>query len=405
MKTTICFMIDSLRPKDITSSNTPFLSSLQSNSIVAEIIPPFAFEPDVAYIAGLYPEQSDEGTMFWLSPPPIKIRKISNIFSFLDKTPDHFNIFFRYALRAYFRFGSSSPAEKYFRTTANIPISLIKYFDIIHKKLMYENNFCNGKTVFELIEEEKGNWLYLGYPLTSSSVIDIYNRFKRIKIAEFDFIFAMINKLDIIGHKYGPDSVERKYIMKEIDAYLQKVFYLVKKQIDNFNFIIFSDHGMVSVKSIVNIWEEIHKLPLKIEKDYLVFLDSTLARFWFFSEKAKSMIKNVLENINGGRIISEKEMKIYRIRYKHNKFGDLLYWVDNGNIILPNFFQGNKIPMGMHGYRNDCLDNHSFYMSFSSFKNVNKKMSQAIPMVRIFPSILNNLGIDYTKYTQERPID
>lgn len=405
MRPTFCIMLDSFRPKDIDDSTTPFLSALKNKSVIAEIIPPFSFEPDAAYIAGLYPEESDRGTDSWLSPPPVLVESISIIAAFLDRLPARFTQTVRHLVRAWYRFGHYPPARKYFTTMANIPFELLKYFDIVSKQMMFEDHFCRSKTVFEIIREQGGSWKFLGHPFTASSMKAIYVQCLKIDIHRTNFIFVMAPELDKPGHVFGPASPERKNALKTTDSYLNQIFGFLESNWRDFNFIIFSDHGMAEVQGVLNVEAELSKLPLVVGQEYVYFLDSTLARFWFFSDKAENLINGMLNRLNGGAIINEKEKAEYRIRYNHNKFGNTIYWADGGNIILPNFYQGQKCPKGMHGYRSDCADNHAVYISYSSTEKRGKTISGCVPMVRIFPSILKNHGIHSGKFTRLKAID
>jgi translation elongation factor EF-G len=49
------------------------------------------------------------------------------------------------------------------------------------------------------------------------------------------------------------------------------------------------------------VWMKIEPLPLKITEDYAVVYDSTMARFWFFNDRARREITSALEKVPQGR--------------------------------------------------------------------------------------------------------
>ena len=135
------------------------------------------------------------------------------------------------------------------------------------------------------------------------------------------------------------------------------------------------------------------KIPTIIEKDYLVFLDSTMARFWFFSESARRLIIELLSHIGGGHVLTQEEKDRYHLNYPHNKFGDLIFLVDPGVLIFPNFYQNRHPVKGMHGYAPETPEQQSLLLISSPRVNTPVEITQPIDMRRVFPTILDLLDL------------
>ena len=77
------------------------------------------------------------------------------------------------------------------------------------------------------------------------------------------------------------------------------------------------------------------------------------------NDRAKRLVFDSLSDNTSGAWVDEKDVARYRIAYKHNRFGDLIWWCHGGIMISPNFWQGKKKINGMHGYREGITDNHT----------------------------------------------
>ena len=197
-------------------------------------------------------------------------------------------------------------------------------------------------------------------------------------------------ELDRIGHKFGPNSNEINELILDIDNSIKILNNKLEQKYD-FDFILFGDHGMVQVNKTLDIQSNLNQLSSKPGKDYNYFLDSTFARFWFNNTHAKNEICNLLKTLNGGFIIDQKIKDYYSINYNHNKFGDIIYWMDNGNIISPNFFQGSQSIEGMHGYPDNVRDNNSFFLHYNSTSKKQKNLGK-ISMIDIFEILKNTIS-------------
>jgi len=168
-------------------------------------------------------------------------------------------------------------------------------------------------------------------------------------IPKSDFHYLHLFESDHIGHKFGKDSDALNEKLAEYDRYIEKLSKISD------NLILFSDHGMVDVTGEINIWKSVESAGYKYGKDYLMFLDSTLARFWFFNKKAKGDIISCLPK--GGHVLSQKEKHEARIP---GGFGEEFYLADAGKLIVPNFYQESACRT-MHGYSPATEEQKGFY--------------------------------------------
>ena len=77
--------------------------------------------------------------------------------------------------------------------------------------------------------------------------------------------------------------------------------------------------------------------------------DSTMARFWFFNDRARTEITRVLQGVPQGRIVPDAELKQMRTLFEDRYFGELIFLVKEGVLIVPSHM-GERPIRGMHGY-------------------------------------------------------
>jgi hypothetical protein len=116
---------------------------------------------------------------------------------------------------------------------------------------------------------------------------------------------------------------------------------------------------MANCEHSLDLKATIEGLPLTMGKDYAVVYDSTMARFWFFHERARTQISSRLESVKEGRILSKAELIDLGAWFPDGHFGELIFLVREGVLIVPSDMGARGIT-GMHGYHPD--EAHSFAM-------------------------------------------
>tara|TARA_B100001142_G_C14327551_1_gene652834 strand:- start:1075 stop:2214 length:1140 start_codon:yes stop_codon:yes gene_type:complete len=344
----IIFILDALRFKSIDILR----KNINSKTLCKDVYPPFSFEPDAAYLCGLYPEDSNAGMKIW------KKNNYNNnlLFNLLSFIPYNGKLY-RQILNKILKITSYRYLKDFNGNIGCIPFNLLKYFELSEKNNLFsKSNKHNMNTIFDFIDSE---YSYTGVPFSSGMLNSIKKKFNIKTIKKYKYHFFYISDLDKIGHKYGPDSNEYKLKMKEVTIYINSILKYAEKKDGNVDFLIFGDHGMVNIKYTINIQKILNSLDLQVETDYIYFLDSTVARFWFLNERAKNKIIDSLSNNQFGDWVSKEDKEKYRINYNHNRYGDATWWANDGVLISPNFWQSSRKLKGMHGYRNNSLDNHT----------------------------------------------
>lgn len=383
-KIVLMILIDGLRHDYINIEDAPFLTELGALNIEGSVRETFAFELRPAFFAGLQPQDCGVGNMYYYSPDTSPFKKMDT--SLGD----------RGAITKELRRDAKAQGHtllEYVGSPAEIPIELLKYFDFSEKYHTADlSSLGEHKTLFDYLREDKRRWTWIGYPDGTGLTKDIIEEFNSSVSIEDDFIYLHFSELDWAGHEQGPHSDGQRRILKEIDDAVRQVYVRLNNIFSDVRGLIFGDHGQVEIKKHINLEEMLNETGLKCEEDYLYFLDSTQARFWFFNDEAREKVATLLGSVDDGKLLSEDDLDDLRFRFDDSRFGELIFVVNDGVGIFPNFFQHENPCKGLHGYLPEVEANWAKIIV--SGTGLNKKLEGPVEMVDIFPTLLDMFGYE-----------
>ena len=388
---TLLIQVDALRHDYVIGGDAPFLSELKHEDVSGTLQPTFGFEPDAAYLAGLYPDECDGGAHYWYEPETSPFHWTRHLAPILKFCPTGFP---EKAVRKLLTFVVRKTTGFKHETVANIPFDLLRQFAPVARLSPFEHGFAAYRTIFSLCSENGIEWLCHSSPMFKTKVDYGLRRLKGELKPPIRFAFWHISDLDTVGHRYGPNSSECNAAMRRVDAGLRDLFLHLKNLYDRIDWVIIGDHGMAEVRSTLNVQESLYEAGIRQGQGVLCFLDSTMARFWFFGERAKPLVTSVLEKLQGGRTLGQADLDRYHLNYPHNCFGDLFFLADPGVLISSNFYQGTEIVKGMHGYAPESPEQQSALIICSANATAPRWIEQPVDMRRVFPTVLRLLGLD-----------
>jgi len=372
---TLLIYLDACLHGYISKERTPFLYRLTGEGFFGRIRTVPGFTQEAAMMTGEFPDKTDFFTWYRYSPnsSPFAWTRPLRLLKPLRRSRAY------YPIKVGIRKVSSHIARRAYQDPAFIPLDILPYFEDISatlpKNLPDLASICRASqhTCFQ----QSMIYGYIGSKRCGSIFGPVIESIESKN--PFDFYIAHIGELDGLGHHYGPHPDFFSEFLKEIDLWLFKIYGSIRRKGLKCNLIIASDHGMFDVRSIVDIEKQLKSLFLKVPKDYIYFLDSTIARFWFSNDKAKNLIEEMLLRIPNGHIVSEEEKKRYHIDFKHNGYGNLWFWLDRGCMIFPNFFQSLKSSKtkGMHGYLDDEEGALIVYSDMKNTKSIARNAARA----------------------------
>lgn len=230
----------------------------------------------------------------------------------------------------------------------NIPFKHISLYDFTEKKSPLQPRGMNrGPNIFDFLTE-RGIRHHVSRP-EASEAANLEALIQDIRAEQIDFAFLYWPGLDGLLHRVGNQAEEVPAKLREYEAWIRRLLSAAGEHYEDVRLYIFSDHGMANCDELLDLKALIDGLPWRMGKDYAVVYDSTMARFWFFNEAARTAITAALNGVPQGRILSQDELRRLRAWFPDGYFGELIFLVREGVLIVPSHM-GERPIRGMHGY-------------------------------------------------------
>jgi hypothetical protein len=266
----------------------------------------------------------------------------------------------------------------------NIPFEHISLFDFSEKKSPLKPGGMNhGGNIFDFLEMRTIPY-HVSNPAFSETQ-NLTNLIGEIRKESIDFAFVYWPDLDGLLHMVGNKSAEVPAKLRVYEQRLEQLLSHAEEHYQEVRLYIFSDHGMANCTELLDLKSSIEALPLEFGKDYVAVYDSTMARFWFPGSEARDpstpnprdMIAQCLNGIPQGRIMPDSELKELRALFPDRYFGELIYLVKEGVLIVPSHM-GQRPITAMHGYHPE--EPHSYAALLSNQVDVPDRVT-AIPHI------------------------
>jgi len=379
----VLILIDGFRYDYINAQDSPFLHNLERLNIGGIVRETFAYQLRPAFFAGLYPEECGVAHLFSYEPEDSPFRHLPARLTDRDDIR-------KYVRRVEEKRGHT--ASQHYADSAQVPLPLLNYFGFSEKYDIQEpGSLGEHKTLFDALRERGVEWLWIAYPTHDQRTEAVLRTFQEELRQGLAFIYLHFAELDWVGHEYGPFSPERRAKLREIDDTVRQIYADLNRSFARVSGMIFGDHGMVEVRETVDVESLLAKTDLRLGTDYIYFLDSTQARFWFLNEKARRGIEGLLTDLSFGKVLTDEDYARLHFRFPDHKFGELIHVADDHHIIFPNFFQREVLPRGMHGYLPEVSGNWGKLII--SGLEVKESLPEPLEMVSLYPLLLQMLGL------------
>jgi hypothetical protein len=227
----------------------------------------------------------------------------------------------------------------------------LPWFNYVEKKNIYDHGGIPGSSsIFDQLELKGiAHRVYSYHHLTDAQIVDQAVNDIRSKTASFFFLY--LSEMDMFLHMHckQPEEIEKR--LRTYDMGLRKVFQAAREVDADATMTVISDHGMTPVDHHYDLVQKVDALRLKMLDDYLVVYDSTMARFWFFNDRARLAVRGCLAGVPCGKIIPDEELRQLGVFFEDGRFGELIFLFKPGWLLAKSDFNGKGwMPTGMHGY-------------------------------------------------------
>jgi hypothetical protein len=246
-----------------------------------------------------------------------------------------------------------------------VPPETLPWFNWAESRNIYARNGVIGqRSIFDRLHEKGIDHRIYSYkdPLTDREIMELAAIDITNESAEFYFLY--LSELDMFLHLHcgEPERIEAKLAWYE--EALGRVFRAAKERDPDARLRVFSDHGMTPVKHHCDVAAVVAGCGFETPRDYLAVYDSTMARFWFFSEQAREEICARVGQLDYARLLTDEELRDFGVFFSDHRYGEFVLLLDPGCIIAVSGFNGSGWkPAGMHGYHPGDPNSDAVFLS------------------------------------------
>lgn len=250
----------------------------------------------------------------------------------------------------------------------SVPPQTLPWFHWAENRNIYARDGVPGqRSIFDLLHEkgiphkiysykESANWISDDKILqrATSDVASGHEKVYFLYLCELDMFLHL--------HRGEADLIEAKLAWYE--EALGRVFRRARERDASASLCVFSDHGMTPVSRHCDVAAVVAEHGFQSPRDFLAVYDSTMARFWFFSDAARAKIYKRLRQLEYARLLTDEELREFGVYFPDHRYGELVMLLDPGCIIAESGFNGSGWkPAGMHGYHPDDKNSDAVFLS------------------------------------------
>jgi predicted AlkP superfamily pyrophosphatase or phosphodiesterase len=180
---------------------------------------------------------------------------------------------------------------------AYIPIPLLPEIGVSEdNRPIYLPGAYAQQSIFDVFTQAHIPYKYLMFPVVNCEDNAVLEMFLKSRDSKAKILLGQFSDSDLVVHQCGPRSSRRREIVGEIDRRLREIAAAYG---DDTTWIIIGDHGMTEVVEEFDIPASLIALEKKLGaimgRDYWLFLDSTMARFRWTTDRGRDFLSRVQE--------------------------------------------------------------------------------------------------------------
>jgi hypothetical protein len=228
------------------------------------------------------------------------------------------------------------------------PVANLGLFDLTEKRDIYQPGGLDCPSLFDRFRE--GGIPYECYTYhrhTDAEILDLAPA--RATAPGLRVLFLYLSGLDHYLHFHIHDRDGVTAQLASYEAGLRRVWRAAQSRHDDVRLYVFSDHGMTPIRWTYDLARDVDALGLRVRADYLAAYDSTMARFWVETDRARRALTDLLEDHPCGRLLDRAELTRLGVWFDDDRYYQMLFLMKPGVLLSPSHM-GSVRFAGMHGY-------------------------------------------------------
>ncbi len=228
-----------------------------------------------------------------------------------------------------------------------VPRDELAHFDLPERDDIFRPGGLPVDTLWDTLEHRRVRWHGWNWRTPEARAFDELEA--RLGSPEDDLLFLYTADLDALLHHEGSRGTGVSRRLATYADRLSRAFAAAARGGRPLWAYVCSDHGMVDVTATVDVARRLDALPVRRGREYLAFLDSTMARFWWLDPAARESVRAALGAEARGRWLTVDERRAAGAWWDDHRYGDDVWLADPGALVVPSFM-GSRPLAAMHGY-------------------------------------------------------
>jgi len=241
-----------------------------------------------------------------------------------------------------------------------VPRERLERFDLAERDDPFSPGGLPVDSLWDALERSSLRWR--GWNWRTPQADAFREALEELRAGEKDVLFVYTAELDARLHLEGSLGTGVAECLTDVERFIRDSFTAAEPSGRPLRCVLLSDHGMVDVRAHVDIRARLAGSTCKPGRDYEVFLDSTMARFWWYSDAARSQVVAALAHEPRGRWLERAELEREGVWFEDHRYGDDLWLLEPGALLVPSFM-GSQPVAAMHGYDPRHADMQAFVAS------------------------------------------
>jgi len=407
----VFILLDAFRWDYLAPHHTPTLWNLaQTGLYVQKLRPSFGYCEISEYATGARPNTSGKFTQITRATPRSRhLRHYARCLEWLEKMLQHhkgrgstrlYNSFVRTLIKP----GLTDPGIWDLRY--RIPLSHLPFLKTIESAHYPALRAFGIESIFDKLHE-KGLCIddrtFVQFnKVAGSDHARIHQLCSEPTHSDLSLIYLGI--CDGTGHIFGPNTPEICRAAADIDHHVGLLVEAFSRNDARTRFLIVGDHGMLPVSNHIDAAAAISRKAgadnLVELRDYALFLDSTLVRLWFYTDRARTCLSSLFSLppfSTHGQILDAKTAHDLCVPPPGEAFGHLIWYANPGTVVFPDYFN-RDLPKGMHGYPTHIDEQKG--MAILSGPNILPQTRAEAELIDLCPTLCDLFQIGYPDHNQ-----
>ncbi len=228
------------------------------------------------------------------------------------------------------------------------PVAHLPLFDLTEKRDIYQPGGLDAPSIFDALRAAGVPYeCYTYHRHTDAQILDLAPG--RAAASDLRVLFLYLSGLDHYLHFNIHDDAGVTARLGWYETALRRVWDAARRHHDDVRMFVFSDHGMTPIRWTYDLGRDVATLNLRTPEDYLAAYDSTMARFWTWTDRGRRQLSELLGEHPCGQLLNREELTRLGVWFADDRYYQLLFVMKPGGLLSPSHM-GSVRFAGMHGY-------------------------------------------------------